>query len=74
MHIKDRTLAEISNLNFKGRGNENGSSSVTHSGMAMNNTSYERYLDALSDDIYFMQIISKTRSLEVKRSQNLGTA
>jgi len=69
-----RALAEISNFNFRGRGNENGSSSVTIGGMAMNYTSNERYLDAFSHNVYFMQTNSKTRLPGVKRSRILDTA
>jgi len=46
-----RASAEISNLNFRGRGNENGSSSVTTGGMAMNYTSNEMYLDAFLTNV-----------------------
>jgi len=69
-----RASAQILNLNFRGRGNENGSSSVTTGGMAMTYTSNERYLDAFSHNVYFMQINSKTRSPGVRRSQILDTA
>jgi len=67
------TPAVLSERNFRGRGNENGSSSETTGDMAMNYTPNERYLDAFSHSVYFMQINSKTRSPWVKRSRILGS-
>ena len=53
---------------FGGRGNIIGSLQLPQRGKAMNYTSNERSLNALSDDVRILHVAMKTRSLEVKRS------